>query len=529
MKPQVDPTFPRPAFLSRWTVALPILILGAFLASMMVHLAYRGELYLTYFVDDFYYYLVVARNLAFHGASTFNGIQLTNGYHPFWLLTIALLYRVFGIHLTFFVALILVIWLLVCAGYVALRHTQRSLGIGDDLGLVCALLSVTLMAVVSRSGMEVSLALFCLMLFYARTAAQPLERQMPRAAFVSGLLASAIVLSRIDTCLVVAAYGVLTLIRPVVKRRAAVERVLWFSAGLFPVIVYCAVNWIVFGTVLPISGIAKNLKQTWLPSASSVRILALPRPMNVLFTWPAAALCLLFIVHLIHRSVRPDDWARLRVQLCVALHPIVFYILLSFSGDWPMWWIWYLYPVVPVWAILGPVVLERWVPVSRVAALWSAGAVACVSLVVILDRVPINMQAVYPLQRAIAMQQFAVTHPGRYGIGDAAGLAAYLMPVPVLQLEGLMADKSFVARIRRREPLLQALRELDVDYYVTIRAQQDGGCYDVREPAQAGRHSPVMQGRLCSKPIAEIHPQGDPNHVLIFDVRKLRVTQTAGL
>ncbi len=67
------------------------------------------------------------------------------------------------------------------------------------------------------------------------------------------------------------------------------------------------------------------------------------------------------------------------------------------------------------------------------------------------------------------------------------------MPAPVLQLEGLMADKPFVDRIRRQEPLLRALDELGVDYYVTVRPERNRDCYEVREPYWAGPHSPAMQ------------------------------------
>ncbi len=515
---------PKQERLPKWNVVLPVIVLAAFFVALMVHFAYKGDLYLSFWVDDFFYYLVVAKNLALHGASTFNGLQATNGYHPLWLLTIALVYKIFHTQLSFFVALSVLIWLLVCGSYPALRRTQLSLGIGGDAGLAWALLSITCMAALSRTGMEIGLALFCLSLFWERMATRPLERQTPAAAFVSGLLASALVLSRLDACLVVAAYGGLTLIAPSSARRTAVKQFFYFAAGLFPLAIYFAINRIEFGTMLPISGVAKNLKSTWFPSSSTVSMLALPRLLNILFTWPALTLCALFLLHVLRgpanaESLVPAD--RRRVQLCVALHPIIFYSVLSFSTDWPMWWIWYLYPLVPVFALLGPTVVARWIPLTRSASLWLAAAVTCCSLVIILDRVRTERPAVFALQRALGLRAFAAAHPGIYSMGDTAGLPSYLMPAPVLQLEGLMADKSFVDRIRRREPLLQALNELGVDYYVTVRAQTNHDCYDVREPYWAGPHSPAMQARLCMHPVADIGPPGDPHHALVFDVRAL--------
>ena len=39
--------------------------------------------------DDFFYYLKNAQNLAMGHGSTFNGLVITNGYHPLWMLTLA--------------------------------------------------------------------------------------------------------------------------------------------------------------------------------------------------------------------------------------------------------------------------------------------------------------------------------------------------------------------------------------------------------------------------------------------------------
>ena len=333
-------------FASPWAALLPIIVLATYFATLMVRFAYPGQVFLSFFVDDFFYYLVIAKNLAFHGASTFNGLQATNGYHPLWLLTITSLIKMFGTGLPFFVALMVLIWLLVCGGYRCLRRTQAALAISSGAGPAFALISLTFMAVLSRSGMEVSLALFWLCLFWQRMASTPLERQSGIQAGVSGLLASAVILSRLDACLVIAAYGALTLIRPTTPRGKALRQVLWFGAGLIPVALYFAVNQIEFGTILPISGIAKNLKSNWLPSLSTVTILGIPRLVNILFAWPSIVVCVLFLLSQ-WRGSAGTDHDRRRVQLCVMLHPFLFYGVLSFSSDWQMWWIWYALPAGP--------------------------------------------------------------------------------------------------------------------------------------------------------------------------------------
>ena len=426
----------------QWTSALPIIVLAAYLAALMVRFAYKGELYLSFFVDDFFYYLVVAKNLAFHGASTFNGVQATNGYHPLWLLTLAFLYRILGTHLPFFVGLMVLIWLLVCGSYVALRRSQISLGIGGDAGLAWALLSVTFMAVLSRTGMEVSLALFCLSLFWARMAKLPLERQTPAEALVSGLLASALVLSRLDTSLVVATYGALTLIRPAGSRRTAAKQMSWFTAGLLPVAIYVAINQMEFGTILPVSGIVKNLKSTWFPSASTVSILALPRLVNIVFTWPSLdAMRTLPAPCASWERRRQCGSSPVQSPACTgpaqstalrgapSVHFLRCALVLQRLAD--------VVDLVslPVGTGLGAVGanLDRTVDTAHAPGdvvarcrgrLRLAGDPAWTAWE------PTGRRCL-PCNGLSSLREFATAHPGRYGIGDAGGMGSYLMPMPV--------------------------------------------------------------------------------------------------
>ncbi len=43
------------------------------------------DVLLTMVPDDAFYYLQIARHLAAHGTSTFDGVSTTNGYHPLWM------------------------------------------------------------------------------------------------------------------------------------------------------------------------------------------------------------------------------------------------------------------------------------------------------------------------------------------------------------------------------------------------------------------------------------------------------------
>jgi hypothetical protein len=512
--------------LPTWARALPVALLVTYLLVLLSRFAHGGKQFLSFFEDDFFYYLVVARNLVHHGVSTFNGIQPTNGYHPLWLLINTLLYRILGDHESFFVVLVLLVWLLVCGTYRALRRTQSLLHASDGYGLACALFSLTFMAVVSRTGMEVSLTLFLLALFWQRMTAQSLEDQKPSSAVLSGLLASGIVLSRIDALMVVVVYGALTLYKPTDTRRTALRSLLWFAVGLLPVVAYFAFNRIEFGAFLPISGIAKNLKEGLIPSASTAKSLLVVRTVNILLTWPACMIGLLYFVHLLRRpdESNSSDTGGRRVQLCVLLHPALFYTVLSITSDWPIW-TWYLYPLVPIAALLGPPVFADWKQLRGKTIVRGATAgIACIAVLTLISLVRPNATEVLLYQQAVELQSFAKTHPGRYAMGGGAGMPSYLMQAPVVQLEGLTGDAAFVEIIKRREPLVKALGELQVDYYATMLLSKSGHihshCFDLREPEMAGDRSPVMAGHICAKPVADyLHAEG--RHLLVFDVDDL--------
>jgi len=517
----------RQGVLPTWLRTLPVVLLVAYLLVLLSRFAHSGNQFLSFFEDDFFYYLVVAKNLIHHGVSTFNGIQPTNGYHPLWLLINAVLYRIFRDSKSLFVALVLLIWLLVCGTYRALRRAQSLLHASDGYGLACVLFTLTFMAVVSRTGMEVSLTLFFLALFWRRMAAQPLEDQKPRSAVLSGLLASGIVLSRIDALMVVVVYGALMLYKPTGTRRTALRSLLWFAVGLLPIAAYFAFNRIEFGAFLPISGIAKNLKEGLIPSASTARSLLAIRVVNILLTWPACMIGILYFVHLLRRSDEgsSSDTGGRRVQLCVLLHPVLFYTVLSITSDWPIW-TWYLYPLVPIGALLGPVAIADWKRLrSKTAVHGLTAAVACIAVLTLISLVRPNATEVLLYQQAVELQSFAKTHPGRYAMGGGAGMPSYLMPAPVVQLEGLTGDAAFVEIIKRKEPLVKALSELQVDYYATMLLSKSGHihgrCFDLREPEMAGDRSPVMAGHICAKPVADyLHAEG--RHLLVFDVDDLR-------
>jgi len=80
--------------------------------------------YLTLTVDDSFYYLQVARNLAAGHGPTFDQVSLTNGFHPLWMALLVPIVRLGGPSTGTVMRLVLTIQVgLVFAGTLTLART----------------------------------------------------------------------------------------------------------------------------------------------------------------------------------------------------------------------------------------------------------------------------------------------------------------------------------------------------------------------------------------------------------------------
>lgn len=74
-------------------IAVAIAIVFGLRAFVGLSAASRG---VSQFIDDAFYYLLIARNFADSGVPTFDGVNATNGFHPLWMLMLAAMYKVIG-------------------------------------------------------------------------------------------------------------------------------------------------------------------------------------------------------------------------------------------------------------------------------------------------------------------------------------------------------------------------------------------------------------------------------------------------
>jgi hypothetical protein len=313
----------------------------------------------------------------------------------------------------------------------------------------------------------------------------------PRRTAWAGLLAALVVLSRLDAALLMLLYFVALLIE---RGLLPLKRLPSICVGLIPVFLYGISNVWFFGSLGPVSSSAKHLAPGFVYSARTVESIFYPLgPVGEAFLIPSVPLIIAGLAYGLFRRRQPAIfWAML-------LFTPVYLTALSFSSDWGLW-IWYRYPFI-VSAVAGLLVmrevLPNWTWTRYVLA--PAALILCALFCMGLRRTPQNGQI---LNLAIVLKDFAATHPGIYGMGDAAGTPAVEMGQPIVQLEGLVMDKKFLENIREERNLLDVLKAYGVRYYVSTNALAEAnGCFELSEPKVAGPRSPRMRATLCRAPV----------------------------
>ncbi|HLK35279.1 MAG TPA: hypothetical protein VKU41_00915 [Polyangiaceae bacterium] len=505
--------------------------------AFFYHLATHSQAYLGLFADDFFYYVVLADNLVRLGRLTFDGLTLTNGFHPLWFLII-LVVRIFagGLGTAFFAAVAVLLTGAMLATYEALRAFAVSLGASPAVAGPAAALLVPAANALIPMGMEIAVAipLFAAFLALAARARLPLTS---RDAVKLGVLGSLTVLARLDLALAVAMVvgAWLLLARP---RAAAAARTLGaFACGGIALPLYLGFNLAVFGAMLPLSARAKQLRTSAGVNFEFLR-----------GAWPAygarnVALMLLALGALLFLSKRmPRVRPEARAVAAVALtFPVLFSGLNATLSDW-FFFPWYAYPL-PTAAVAAYAVVCQLIEPAVESAV--PGGLAVVLAAAVMIRVPVqgmeNFLRFGPgwsvddnsLQSmAVELGQALKDRPGRLGMGDKAGITSFLVDRPIVQLEGLMADNKMLEHLRRQDPLDRIVEDYGIDYLVVsviagTPIDRRGGCYVVvaPNPQQAGPHSSKSVGKLCADPVIHLrtpyapHSNFIPLETLVFDVR----------
>jgi hypothetical protein len=513
---------PEPGLLISGLVVLMTLIP---IGKVIFYALHGSEYYITLFYDDFYYYLLVAKNIVQNGASSFDGISSTNGYHPLWMGILCLLvWACRGTGPFFFVALFLV------CGALNWLTARRFSQLGSLLFPTSALVpAVTLVATVSAArltffAMESAIAIPLLADFIYRLALLPNEAPSPRVARHLGFLASLVILARLDVVMLVGILLVVFLTFCPSNLITKIRAIGSFCLGGLLLPVYLCSNLVLFRHVGTVSAASKQLKMAH--GFTQHPISALIASENGM-TLAYCAAIVLGIGAILVPWVRMRAFQAPRHALLVGatlVFPLVYYAVYCYYSDWSLFF-YYRYPI-PLAAFLAILLLSQLVllrvPRIFATALRRSGlavAAAYGMLFIAYRMVPGYPEAPTFYEVGRRLQSFALDHPGVYAMGNAAGIPSYLLHEvrrPVFQTEGIISDFALVDSIRKNEDLIRVLAHYGVDYYVVSGPPKERGlelhdtCYWAREPAesQCGSHSSYLRSTLCGAPVLHFETSG---------------------
>lgn len=203
-------------------------------------------------IDDAFYYISVAQNLALGLGSTWDGITPSNGYHPLWMLLLTGFYSTSDFFITHAVEVNMVLSATCFAGSAYVLHMllRRYMENHSKRTILLALYAFNpFLFYESLNGLETSLGLFCLSLFFFFASTRDISK--PRAAAFLGVCGGILVLCRLDFVFFLITYGIYQLIRN--QRRALLPLSIMGTLTLLMVSPWPIWNLYHFGTLFPSS------------------------------------------------------------------------------------------------------------------------------------------------------------------------------------------------------------------------------------------------------------------------------------
>jgi hypothetical protein len=254
-----------------------LFILGtSFLTGVIFSFLPQNSVLSWFTTDDAFYYFVTAKNISLGLGSTFDGIALTNGYHPLWLLICVPIFALTRVNLYLPLRLIILLqYALIGISGILLYRLMRK-----RVSVYAAYFTVTLWLFLPALHLNIMIGgvestLNGLMIVAVLTAidwARGTDAGTPdlnRRLFILGLLSGLTVLARLDNVFFIAFVGLWLFFRlalPSLTRRGLLrdfvvrfKPLLLFAAPILVLVgAYLFWNQLVFGSIMPISGAVKH-------------------------------------------------------------------------------------------------------------------------------------------------------------------------------------------------------------------------------------------------------------------------------
>jgi hypothetical protein len=423
--------------------------------------------------DDAYYYLLIARNLAETGTATFDGVNVTNGYHPLWLWLETVVMALGGSGLDAIgqvVAITALQYAVLGGGLLAVAVTaarERRRDVAAALLLGTAILLYPPHLRIFAGGMESTLVLplgaaFLYDLWEGRTR-------------WAGVFAALLVLARLDTMIYV--------VLPAVALSCRRPRDIAWALGPATVGLglYMLGNVVAFGHATPISGISKSTFP-W-PHLQLDQLTSVPRSSRSLRSLnQLTALPVLVLGPLLVRG-RGALGARgaVIVRWLAVLGAVQLVSFVCFQRWEKPLEQWYLAPIVGIAAAIVAAVV-----VDRLGEKWALrGAAGFALLVAVLVGAGLGERAPEPQKQAV-VGVLASTPPTTVFASTDSGIFAFGSGRRVINLDGLV--NSFAYQDAIRDQRVGAwLREQGARFLV-VRIWETAPAFD--EPMYRSRIAP---------------------------------------
>lgn len=439
-----------------------IAVYAAYLVWVIGH-ANWGVISRFWDLDDAYFYLTIARNLAMGMGSTFDGLSQTNGYQPLWMSVLVVAFKVTGavsstggIQLAFALA-----GLCVVGGALVLSRLVDRLG-GSPLVRIASVLGVFSVSGFWFFGLEAQLNVLVAAAFFTALWTRWESLAVPTtnarmAAWPLALASTAMVLTRLD--LFVWVTPVLFALAVARHRggwsRARVVRAALVEQGvpLVCVLAYLAMNKRVFGVWMPISAMLRSkspgvsLDAAWLHSGIELATLA------VLM---GGALAIL-IVAAMTGGMRANLGRRLGFGALLGGGVLAQCVVSTLiASEWgPRYVLTASLATIQIWAILASEAARRW-PGAVSRAINAAVAVCCGVVAIELTMVAAHHASSNPLPGSVEAQQFRtelaahVTPESRVFMVDDSGEFGWFCGCHVINGDGLVNDWTFQRFVAER-------------------------------------------------------------------------------
>jgi hypothetical protein len=269
--------------------------------------------------------------------------------------------------------------------------------------------------------------------------------------------------------------------------------------GCLPLIIYLAINLTYYDTLVPVSGLAKQLKSDYLPALKTIQSVFVFTANGIIYTIIPAIMNLASII-LFFFNYKNIAQKHLPFVIPALIFPMLIILYYSIFSGWEFW-AWYFYIFIPsiiVFFILTEEFISRLI--NKKVNIIFVTLIIIYCLLFAFNKKPLDYEE---FNVALKLEQFEATHKGIYAMGDRAGLAGYLIESPLIQTEGLVMDKEFITAIKTLN-LNDLLKRYKVDYFISRNPERYKDSWLVEEPQNHCGKNITSKGVFNIQPIDSI-------------------------